>query len=330
MYKRRTYAATDEIILKAPPAATWWARSSPPRPARPPLIEATVEAPDQLLRMDVVKDGKYVYTTRPDRPHRHASLPRQRRQAGQIVLLRARVPARSRRARRRPRDRLGLALLRDVPSMKPLDASTFPRHPARHHRRALHGTRTLVDAGGAVRPPFLAARPSPPGAFGLAAGGIVLRNNRITTPVSAPTPAARSSASCSPSPPKPPAWSGHGGRETILVVEDEPATLKISRILLESWGYRVIEAQNSPPRPWTFSKNTRSDIRLVLTDVVMPGMTGPELGELLNARKPELRIALHVRLPRSRALPAIRRFCRSRSTRPGWRGRSAKNSTNKF
>ena len=33
--------------------------------ANPPLIEAAVTAPDELLRIDVVKDGKYIYTTRP-------------------------------------------------------------------------------------------------------------------------------------------------------------------------------------------------------------------------------------------------------------------------
>ena len=77
--------------------------------------------------------------------------------------------------------------------------------------------------------------------------------------------------------------------ETILVVEDEPATLKISRILLESWGYRVIEA-NSPLEAMDLFERNAQDIRLVLTDVVMPGMTGPELGELLKARKPELKL----------------------------------------
>ena len=63
MYDRRTYAATDEIILKVEaeghfPGEEWQA-------AKAPRITASVEAPDQILRIDVVKNGKYVYTTRP-------------------------------------------------------------------------------------------------------------------------------------------------------------------------------------------------------------------------------------------------------------------------
>lgn len=81
----------------------------------------------------------------------------------------------------------------------------------------------------------------------------------------------------------------HDGHETILVVEDEPATLKISRILLESWGYRVLEA-HSPFEAMDVFDHNAEDIRLVLTDVVMPGMTGPELGELLRRRRPDVRI----------------------------------------
>ncbi len=53
--------------------------------------------------------------------------------------------------------------------------------------------------------------------------------------------------------------------ETILVVEDEPATLKISRILLESWGYRVIEA-HSPFEAMDLFERNEHDIRLVLNE----------------------------------------------------------------
>lgn len=64
MYARHTFAASDEIIVRASangnmPGDEWSSRT----PAR---IEATVEAPDEILRIDIVKDGKYVYTTRPN------------------------------------------------------------------------------------------------------------------------------------------------------------------------------------------------------------------------------------------------------------------------
>jgi CheY-like chemotaxis protein len=76
---------------------------------------------------------------------------------------------------------------------------------------------------------------------------------------------------------------------TILVVEDEPATLKITQILLESWGYRVLQADGAAQALETYDKN-RSSIELVLTDVMMPGMSGVQLAEKLRERNPDVRI----------------------------------------
>jgi hypothetical protein len=66
MYQRRTYAASDEIILKVTAAGHMPGEEFSAPAAAPPLIEAAVAAPDQLLRIDVVRDGKYIYTTRPE------------------------------------------------------------------------------------------------------------------------------------------------------------------------------------------------------------------------------------------------------------------------
>lgn len=82
---------------------------------------------------------------------------------------------------------------------------------------------------------------------------------------------------------------GPGGPETILVVEDEPATAKITRILLESWGYKVLEAHTAMEALELFEAH-RAGVRLLLTDVVMPGMTGPELARQLRAANPGLRV----------------------------------------
>ena len=65
MLARSSYGASDEIIVRASadghmPGARFEASA-----ARPPQIEAEIEAPDEILRIDIVKDGKYVYTTRP-------------------------------------------------------------------------------------------------------------------------------------------------------------------------------------------------------------------------------------------------------------------------
>jgi CheY-like chemotaxis protein len=79
------------------------------------------------------------------------------------------------------------------------------------------------------------------------------------------------------------------GPETILVVDDEPATLKIARILLQSWGYLVLEARSGPDALRVYEEN-KTAIRLVLTDVVMPGMSGPELAERLQGENPGLKV----------------------------------------
>jgi hypothetical protein len=65
MYARRTYAASDEIILKATAAGHMVGEEFTAPVSAPPLIEASFQAVDEILRIDVVKDGKYVYTTRP-------------------------------------------------------------------------------------------------------------------------------------------------------------------------------------------------------------------------------------------------------------------------
>ena len=82
---------------------------------------------------------------------------------------------------------------------------------------------------------------------------------------------------------------GAPGAETILVVEDEPATLKILSILLESWGYKVLLAHSGREALSVFRQNQGS-VRLLLTDVVMPGMTGPELVETLRIKDPGLKV----------------------------------------
>lgn len=77
--------------------------------------------------------------------------------------------------------------------------------------------------------------------------------------------------------------------ETILVVEDQPATARITRILLESWGYHVLEAHDGAEAIDLFERHGDS-IHLLLTDVLMPGLTGPQLAGELSRRNPALRI----------------------------------------
>jgi two-component system cell cycle sensor histidine kinase/response regulator CckA len=80
-----------------------------------------------------------------------------------------------------------------------------------------------------------------------------------------------------------------GGKETLLLVEDEGAVRESVRRLLEWHGYTVIEARNGADALKIY-ENNETGIDLVLTDVVMPEMGGNELVERLRARHPDLRV----------------------------------------
>ncbi|HEY6944495.1 MAG TPA: PAS domain S-box protein [Candidatus Acidoferrum sp.] len=79
------------------------------------------------------------------------------------------------------------------------------------------------------------------------------------------------------------------GRETILLVEDEPAVRELARMVLSEHGYTVIEAQDSEEAV-RLAGRRGSEIHLLLTDVVMPRMSGHDLAKHLTALYPNLRV----------------------------------------
>jgi nitrogen-specific signal transduction histidine kinase len=83
--------------------------------------------------------------------------------------------------------------------------------------------------------------------------------------------------------------AAEGGRETILLVEDEEAVRKLSRTVLEKNGYTVIEAGSGEEALAAIS-TLRCGVRLLLSDVVMPQMSGPELGRRVREICPGVRI----------------------------------------
>jgi DNA-binding response OmpR family regulator len=72
------------------------------------------------------------------------------------------------------------------------------------------------------------------------------------------------------------------GAQTILMVDDEDALLNMGRTILSTYGYRVITANNGQKALEILSKQGET-IDLVITDLIMPGMSGRELAE--NARQ---------------------------------------------
>ena len=66
MIARRTYAASDEIVVKATAGGRLPGEEFTASVANPPTIEATITAPDEIRRVDVIRNGEYVFTTNPD------------------------------------------------------------------------------------------------------------------------------------------------------------------------------------------------------------------------------------------------------------------------
>jgi signal transduction histidine kinase len=90
-----------------------------------------------------------------------------------------------------------------------------------------------------------------------------------------------------PSRPAPP--DGYSGTETILLVEDEPHVRAVARGILEKYGYRVLEAKNGADAT-RLCKEHAGAIHLLLSDVIMPGLSGPELAERLLLERPRMKL----------------------------------------
>ncbi|HSM00661.1 MAG TPA: PAS domain S-box protein [Candidatus Limnocylindria bacterium] len=78
-----------------------------------------------------------------------------------------------------------------------------------------------------------------------------------------------------------------GGKETVLVVEDEKLVRDLVREILSHHGYDVLEASRGA-EALEVSGRQKGPIHLLISDVVMPGMTGPELARRLTALRPEM------------------------------------------
>ncbi len=81
-----------------------------------------------------------------------------------------------------------------------------------------------------------------------------------------------------------------GGVEKVLLVEDEPSVRRISSRVLREQGYAVLEAANGVQALSLAKQDSNRDLRLLLTDVVMPLMDGTELATQLKATLPDIRV----------------------------------------
>ena len=86
-----------------------------------------------------------------------------------------------------------------------------------------------------------------------------------------------------------PAVSVVPGTETVLLVEDEAAVRNVTREFLEANGYRVLEASEGS-EALLICERHQSPIHIMVTDVAMPGLTGPEVAQRARLLRPEMKI----------------------------------------
>jgi CheY-like chemotaxis protein len=80
---------------------------------------------------------------------------------------------------------------------------------------------------------------------------------------------------------------------TVLVVDDEPAVLETVRDGLAAHGYQVLTA-TGPDEAVQVAQAHTGTIALALIDVVMPGMSGPQVAQRLHETRPDLKVLFMV------------------------------------
>jgi CheY-like chemotaxis protein len=90
---------------------------------------------------------------------------------------------------------------------------------------------------------------------------------------------------------------------TVLVVEDEEEVRALARDVLEMNGYRVLEALDAEDAV-RLGESHPGTVDLLITDVVMPRMSGPELARRLRVRRPDLKVLCMSGYPESPAREA--------------------------
>ncbi len=164
---------------------------------------------------------------------------------------------------------------------------------------------TVADAGRGIPPevqahlfePFYTTKPAGQGTgLGLSTVyGIVRQHGGFVEVESAPgrgtafrvhLPVVRGEAASEDQPRAEPLPRGH---ETVLLVEDEGAVREVARTVLDRLGYRVLAAANGE-EALALEAGHPGPLDLLLTDVVLPGPSGPEVAEAVRARRPGCRV----------------------------------------
>jgi PAS domain S-box-containing protein len=184
-----------------------------------------------------------------------------------------------------------------------LDAGFVNAHPG--SRTGAHVMLAVSDTGigmdaetrGRVFEPFFTTKPVGKGSgLGLATVYGIVKQSGGYVAVSS-TPARGSSfrvylptvEAGAPGPTPMSVLAPRGGRETVLLVEDEAAVRALARRALQRFGYRVLEAADGQAA-LALARRLEDPIDLLLTDVVMPEMGGRELALHLARERPSTRV----------------------------------------
>src|SRR5437763_16499094 len=90
--------------------------------------------------------------------------------------------------------------------------------------------------------------------------------------------------------------------QNILVVDDDPMVRRFVAMTLQRHGFSVLQADSGDDGLKSFSKH-RANLAMILTDVVMPGMTGPEMVEQILAIDPGMCVMFMTGTPADATLP---------------------------
>lgn len=83
--------------------------------------------------------------------------------------------------------------------------------------------------------------------------------------------------------------ANQSGKTTVLIVDDEPSVLSLAQLALQEEGYRTVVASQGP-EALAAAEREPGPIGIAILDVVMPGMSGPDLAERLKQRLPDAKL----------------------------------------